>query len=185
MKLGRQALTLVLRAAMWLFMRVRVEGAEQVPSEGPVIIIYNHITFLDPVVLTGALARESTAMSKVESFSTPVLGLILRIFGAFPVQRGRVDRWALRYSLSVLEQGGVLLIAPEGTRSGTPGLQEGKDGLAYLALRSGVPVVPAGISGAEEVVGNLRRGRRTPVCITFGRPFRLVAEDGRVRRPEM
>jgi len=164
-KVARAILAVVLRLAMRLLLRLEVDGLERIPARGPVILIFNHITFLDPVILTGLLPRESAAMSKVENFSKPVVGLLLRIFGAFPVERGRVDRRALRRSLEVLEKGGVLLIAPEGTRSREPGLQEGKDGISYVALQSGVPVIP--------------------VRVTVGRPFRLVPKETKVRRPEL
>ncbi|MGQ9458090.1 MAG: lysophospholipid acyltransferase family protein [Anaerolineae bacterium] len=185
MKLARAILAVVLRLAMRLLLRLEVEGLERIPARGPVILIFNHITFLDPVILTGLLPRESAAMSKVENFSKPVVGLLLRIFGAFPVERGRVDRRALRRSLEVLERGGVLLIAPEGTRSRVPGLQEGKDGIAYVALQSGVSVIPVGIAGAERFSANLRNLRRTPVRVRVGRPFRLVPKGPKVRRPEL
>ncbi len=185
MKLARAILAVVLRLAMRLLLRLEVDGLERIPARGPVILIFNHITFLDPVILTGLLPRESAAMSKVENFSKPIVGLLLRIFGSFPVERGRVDRRALRRSLEVLEKGGVLLIAPEGTRSRVPGLQEGKDGIAYVALQSGVPVIPVGIAGAERFTANLRNLRRTPVQVKVGRPFRLVPRAGKVRRPEL
>lgn len=185
MKLARAILAVVLWLAMRLLLRLEVDGLERIPARGPVILIFNHITFLDPVILTGLLPRESAAMSKVENFSKPVVGLLLRIFGAFPVERGRVDRRALRRSLEVLERGGVLLIAPEGTRSRVPGLQEGRDGIAYVALQSGVPVIPVGIAGAERFSTNLRNLQRTPVRVRVGRPFRLVPKGPKVRRPEL
>jgi len=183
--LVRSVLLFMLRGAMKLTLRIQVEGLDRIPAHGPVIVLYNHITFLDPVILTALLPRESAAMSKVENFSNPVVGLVLRIFSAFPVERGEVDRGALRKSLEVLEEGGVLLIAPEGTRSGKPGLQEGKDGLAYLCLQSGVAMVPVAISGAERFMSNLKRLRRTPVRIEVGQPFRFVPKADKVHRPEL
>ncbi|MGQ9585828.1 MAG: lysophospholipid acyltransferase family protein [Anaerolineae bacterium] len=185
MKLARSILLLLLRGVMRVLLRIQVHGLDRVPRHGPVILIFNHVSFLDPVILTGLLPRESAAMSKVENFSQPVVGLLLRIFGAFPVDRDRPDRRALRKSLEVLESGGVLLIAPEGTRSRVGQLQEGKDGLTYVALQSGVPIVPVGISGTERFTSNLRRLRRTVVRIEVGRPFRLVPRGGKVRRPEL
>ena len=185
MRIARPVLLLLLRVILKVAMRLRIRGMERIPEHGPAIILFNHITFVDPVLVTGVLPREGVAMSKVENFSHPVVGPLIRAFGAFPVQRGQVDRRALWKSLEILEKGGVLLMSPEGTRSRTPGLLEGRDGATYVALLSGVPVIPVAVSGAEQFLPNVKRLRRTPAEVSVGRPFRLTAQDGRMSRPKL
>jgi 1-acyl-sn-glycerol-3-phosphate acyltransferase len=163
----------LLRIAYRLVLRLEVEGVENIPAEGPVILMINHVNFLDPFVMAASLPRQVTALSKVENFSLPVFGLVFRLYGAIPVHRGQVDRRALRWAQRELKQGTLLLIAPEGTRSPDHELQPAHKGLAFIALRSDAAVVPAAIIGTPAFIGNLKRLRRAPVRIRLGRPFRF------------
>jgi 1-acyl-sn-glycerol-3-phosphate acyltransferase len=101
------------------------------------------------------------------------------------VARGEVDRHALGQALEVLKSGGVMAIAPEGTRSRTGGLQEGRSGVVYLAARSSAPIVPAAMWGQEKVMPGWVRLRRAPVHITFGPPIILPAEAAHFRAAEL
>jgi 1-acyl-sn-glycerol-3-phosphate acyltransferase len=129
-----------------LIYRIRVEGAEHVPPSGSVILCANHIHWIDPIILAVAAPRPIQFMAKQEIFQTPVLGAIVRALGAFPVDREGNDRGALKRSLAVLEAGGCFGIFPEGTRVKTGELGEFHGGTAYLALKTGAQVIPAGIS---------------------------------------
>jgi 1-acyl-sn-glycerol-3-phosphate acyltransferase len=171
--MARRFFNWLLRIAYRLVLRLELEGVENIPVEGPVILMINHINFLDPFVIAASLPRQVTAMSKVENFSLPVFGLVFRLYGAIPVHRGQVDRRALRWAQRELKQGTLLLIAPEGTRSRDRKLQPAHKGLAFIALRSNAAVIPVAITGTPAFIGNLKRLRRTPVHIQLGRPFRF------------
>jgi 1-acyl-sn-glycerol-3-phosphate acyltransferase len=160
-----------LRVAYRLLLRLDVEGIENIPSEAPVILMINHMSFLDPFVIVASMPRQVTAMSKIENFSIPVWGLVFKLYGAIPVRRGEVDRRALRQALEVLKTDTMLLIAPEGTRSQNHALQKAHNGLAYIAYRSQAAIVPIAITGAPEFRYRITRLRRTPVNLKLGKPF--------------
>ena len=151
--------------------RTTIEGLHQVPNQGPVILIVNHSNAFDPMLLMGALTeRFAVPLSKLENMKHPLYGWLLRLYSPIPLRREWVDRRALKHSLRVLQDGGALIIAPEGTRS--PSMQRGKTGLAYLAMQSGAPILPVGISGMQDWP-KFFRGQRAQVTIRFGTPFRI------------
>ena len=163
--------------------RVRIENAlDEIPREGPVILAANHISNADAVILgawlTKSLGRRIHWLGKKEMFDWPVVGYVARNGGIHPVDRGAADVDAFRTAERVLREGHVLMIFPEGTRSPTGELQKPKDGLAMLALRTGAPIVPIGISNTDRVwpKGKLlpRPGRHATMRI--GRPFSLADE---------
>jgi 1-acyl-sn-glycerol-3-phosphate acyltransferase len=164
-----------------LLVNPTIEGCERIPTSGPVIFIMNHIAAIDPFVLVGAVtSRYVVPMSKIENYSHPIVGLMARSWAAYPVRRGEVDRQALASTLSVLEQGWPVLIAPEGTRR--PSLSEAKEGMVYIAIKANALIVPVGLDGTDLFPGSLKRLRRAPIKIRFGRAFRLRTA-GRARVP--
>ncbi|RME09495.1 MAG: 1-acyl-sn-glycerol-3-phosphate acyltransferase [Ardenticatenia bacterium] len=163
-----------------LLLRVHVEGLHHIPQKGAFILISNHMSFLDPPLIGTYIPREVVMMSKVENFEKPIIGHIVRWYGAFPVRRGAGDIRALKQALRVLRDGQVLYLAPEGTRSPTHSLLRGKEGLALLAVQANVPVVPVAIWGQEQWRKAWPRLRRPDVYIRVGRPFWLRSEQ---RRP--
>ncbi len=175
----------VLRLVMKLLLDCEVEGLDNLPEEGPLIVCQNHMISIDTVVGAVFVEREIVGMSKVENYHVPILALLFKAYGTFPVRRGEVDRQALRTALKVLKQGKVLMVAPEGTRSKTNTLQKGKDGLSYIAVRSGAPILPVAISGQEEFWHQLRRLRRTRVKVVFGKPFTLEPGEGKLTREQL
>jgi len=163
--------------------RVRIEGElDEIPREGPVILAANHISNADAVILgawlTKSLGRRIHWLGKKEMFDWPVVGYVARNGGIHPVDRGAADVDAFRTAERVLREGHVLMIFPEGTRSPTGELQKPKDGLAMLALRTGAPIVPIGISNTDRVwpKGKLlpRPGRHATMRV--GHAFRLADE---------
>ena len=161
---------LVVKPLMRFWFRMRVEGAENVPIQGPVILAANHRSNIDPVLVASAVRRPVTFMAKSELFVGP-LGSILRLIEQFPVRRGSMDREALRRSSEVVSAGGVLGLFPEGSR-GDGSFTAIHPGLAYIVLREPCPVVPVAVFGTER----LRRPlgwlpRTTPVRIVVGRPI--------------
>ncbi len=162
----------------------RIEGLENIPSEGPVILVANHISYLDPPLMGAAVERPVYFMAKAELFRNRLIAKILHRFNAFPVERGAADRKAIRRSLEVLSEGNVLVMFPEGTRSRTGELLPGQSGVAMLALRSRATVIPAGISGTSKEDRKLHPPTGRPIiALHFGPPVPLddlyEAEDRR------
>jgi len=152
--------------------RYRASGQENFPRSGPVIVAVNHLHLVDPPAVMLALPRKTVTLAASKWERSVVVSWILRKAGVVFVRRGEVDRRALRGCLDHLDHGGVLALAPEGTRSKTGGLQRGKPGVAYLAHRSRAPIVPVGFWGTERLRDWLRFKR--PTCqVVVGRPCRL------------
>ncbi len=176
------------RTVFRCFTRVRVEGLEHVPAEGPLILSANHVSNADPpfmaVWLTPELGRPIHWMAKAEALEWPLAGWFMRQNGAFGIRRGAADTEAFRLAKSVLDDGRVLGAFPEGTRSPTGALQEAKDGVTLLALRTGAPILPVGIAGTDRFWPRGRPVWRVGGRITMkvGEPFvleRRVGPDGR------
>lgn len=162
----------------------RVEGLEYFPASGPAILMINHIAFVDPIVVLGCLPRNIVPMAKVEVYRYPVWGIFPRLWQVIPVHRGEVDRGALRKALQVLRAGEVILVAPEATRH--PALQQAKEGVAYLGVQTGAPVIPVAVEGTEGFPTiDPRRFRRPGAVIRLGRPFRFVHSGERVGREDL
>lgn len=174
--------------------KLTIEGLEHVPLTGPVLVVANHLHNADPVLFSVAFPRPLHFMAKRELFSVPIVAPIIRFVGAFPIDRGKADRSALRRAEQTLAQGIAVGMFPEGSRSTTGALRLAYPGAALVALRGGVPVLPAVIVGSERLPGNGSRSRagrgggsgatprRSGVRISFGRPIVLARDDagGRV-----
>lgn len=176
----------VLRVAFKLLMRLEISGLDRIPRSGPLIIIINHIAFLDPIICA-SLPRLITPIAKKEAFDRPAFRLLMNGYGTISVARGEADIQAMRLALKVLKNEGAILLAPEGTRSPNYQLQPGKEGAVMLALRSGAPIVPVGVTGTHQLAASWKRMRRASVCLSVGKPFRLHASSlsGRASREEM
>jgi 1-acyl-sn-glycerol-3-phosphate acyltransferase len=164
------------RALLPGYLRLRVSGDENVPAEGGLLLAANHTSFLDGPVLFGVSPRPVTFLIKAEMFGG-VFGWALRQLGQVPVRRGTADRTALLTALNALHSGQVVGIFPEGGRGRQGGgFAEFERGVAWLALRSGVPVVPVAIAGAEQAWpkdARLPKPRRQ-VTVYFGEPLQPV-----------
>jgi 1-acyl-sn-glycerol-3-phosphate acyltransferase len=159
----------------------RMVGAENVPSQGPVIICPSHSGTLDPPMVPAFTPRSDTwSMAKSEYFKGGIIEFMFRQYHAFPVVRHTADRAALKRSFDLLKAGHALIIYPEGTRVESGVLANPEPGAGFIAQRAGCPVVPVGLSGTRECLPKgARWPRRVPVSITFGKPF-LVA----TKRPD-
>ena len=164
----------------------RIDDAQltHVPERGPLIIVVNHTNFLEaPVLYTHLQPRPVTGFVKAENLDNPILGpLLFALWKGIPIQRGEADMTAFRQALQALEAGQILAMAPEGTRSGDGRLQQGHPGVAFLALRSGAPLLPIVYYGGELFWNNLSRLRRTYCHIVVGQPFYLDAGGSKVTR---
>ncbi len=163
----------------------RVDAAQlaRVPERGPLILVANHVNFLDvPVVFTHLQPRPIAGFSKVETWDHPFLGPLFTLYNAIPLRRGEADVAALRKGLDALQAGCILGVAPEGTRSGNGQLQRAHPGVVTLALHSGAPVLPMACYGYEIFKHNFKRLRRTDFHIVVGNPFNLNVNGTTVTR---
>lgn len=157
---------------LFLFSRWEIKGKENIPHEGPLIVVANHMTNLDPPLLSVSLGRYAVFMAKEGLFRTKLSSYFIRGLGAFPVNRDRIQREALLTAEQTLNYGYILCIFPEGMRSRTAELRQGFSGSALIAMRTGVPVVPAAITGTEHVRGKVWL-QRPHLTVSFGSPFHL------------
>jgi 1-acyl-sn-glycerol-3-phosphate acyltransferase len=156
-------------------------GLENLPAEPPYILATNHLSVWDSPLLLTVCPHTIRAFAAAKHKRNPLYAPLLAVMGSIYVRRGEVDRQALREALATLKKGEVLGMAPEGTRArGSYALQEGKTGAAYLATRTGVLIVPVGVTGTEQIKHNLPRLRRTHLRVVIGEPFYLP-ESGQVR----
>jgi 1-acyl-sn-glycerol-3-phosphate acyltransferase len=169
---------------MRLLFRLRSRGAEHVPATGPVLLVANHVSVLDPPLIGGVTRRPLAFLAKAELFEVPGLGGLIRRLGARPLRREGADASALRTALRVLKGGGALLVFPEGTRGEEGVLGPAKAGAGMLAVLGGAPVIPVYVSGSGRA---WPRGRKLPrparVTVTFGPPL-PVATGGRANRKD-
>lgn len=149
--------------------KIEVSGLENLPKTGPVVLAANHMTNFDVFPMQFAINRQIYFMGKSELFQNPLLDVLLRKLGGFPVFRGARDNWAIQHSRRVLEAGQVLGIFPEGSRSRGRGLRPGKSGAARLAIELGCPIVPLGVDGSHRLF--VKFPRRTRVHIGLGKPI--------------
>lgn len=160
-----------------------VVGRENVPAEGAVIMIANHLSLVDPPLLGSVFPRPVHFMAKEELFHTPVVSWIVKNYLAFPVRRGEADRQALQTTLRYLRNGEVVGIFPEGTRSHDARLHPAHPGAALIAARAGAQVVPVAVTGTHKIFAWPRNYLRPEVKVIIGRPFVLSA-DGQATRGE-
>jgi 1-acyl-sn-glycerol-3-phosphate acyltransferase len=186
-RFNRRVLRFLLKVIAFTFLiKVsKVEGLENIPRKGSAILFFNHIAFVDPIVMVYIVQRDIVPLAKIEVYDYPFIGVFPRLWGVIPVRRDEVDRRAIQQALSVLSAGEILLVAPEGTRN--THLQPGKEGLAYLASRSGAAVIPTMIEGTPKFPSlRFASAWQGPgVHVRFGRPFRYRTELKRADRDQL
>ena len=137
-----------------VFSDIKISGQKNIPLDGPVIIVSNHISNIDPAIVAASINRRPNFLAKKELFNNIFLNIFLRSYGAYPVDRGRADISALKWGENKLKLGQALILFPEGTRSKSGKLMKGKSGVARLAYVTGTPIVPIGISGSENLLAS-------------------------------
>jgi 1-acyl-sn-glycerol-3-phosphate acyltransferase len=163
--------------------RVHDEEIWKIPRQGPLLLVANHVNFLDvPIFYTHLIPRSVTGFAKMETWNNPALGFLFSLGGAIPIRRGEVDRTAIGRARDVLRSGRILAIAPEGTRSGDGRLQKAHTGVAVLALDSNAPVIPVVYFGGEKFRSNIFHLVRTDFYFRVGTPFHVHMEGGRLTR---
>ncbi|MCC2668031.1 MAG: 1-acyl-sn-glycerol-3-phosphate acyltransferase [Armatimonadetes bacterium] len=166
----------------------RVEGVENIPPTGGVILAPNHLSWADPPAIYMATRRKCWFMANEFLFRIPVLGKLIPIVGAFPVHRGRVDRDAIRIAEQHLKEQDLLCVFPEGGTTITGTLYPFESGVALLSLRTGAPIVPVGITGTDKLLPMQPPHRlhyvRGGVRVRFGKPIHPDEVDPALPRKE-
>jgi 1-acyl-sn-glycerol-3-phosphate acyltransferase len=174
MTVASKILNSVLIGLSHVFFKIEDSDLERIPMKGPLILVCNHINTYDaPLLIPRMATRPMITLAKVESWSHPLHGILFRIWGGIPIRRGEADMEAFRMAQEAVIGGNMLAVMPEGTRSNTGCLQQGKPGVVLITLRTAAPILPVAISGNENFYRNLGRLRRTPFKIHVGNPFHL------------
>ena len=175
----------LLKVLFSLLTRWEIRGKENVPEEGPLLVVANHLHLADPPLLGVSLGREALFMAKEELFRSSLSAYFVGVLGSFPVHRGRLDREAIRRAKQVLADGEALVMFPEASRSSSAQLKSAFPGSALIASRSGVPILPVGISGTEKIKGLGWILRRPRLTVNIGQPFYLPPVDGKLTRAKL
>ena len=179
LNLRRSVLRAAIRLIAFGFNRLSVSGAQLIPADGPLIIMMNHTSGLDPGLVMGVTTnRFVIPMTKIEVTGFFLGRLAVWWWDAYTVRRGTADRRALANSIELLRDGHCILIAPEGTRQ-RDGLSRAKGGLAWIATKADAIVLPCAISGTSGWNRNWLRLHRPRIQLRFGRPFRFRSDGAR------
>jgi len=168
-----------------LLTRYQLSGRDNMPSQGPVLVVANHLNLADPPLLGFSLGRKVAFMAKEELFRSRFLSYFLRSLGAFPVYRKQTDRQAIRQAKQVLAEGAALVMFPEGKRSRDAQLQPALSGSALIAYRSRAPILPVGIIGTEKIKGVAWVLHRPQITVNIGHPFYPPSVDGKLTKDEL
>lgn len=147
-----------------LIHRIKIKGKNNIPQKGPIIVVSNHVNYLDPPIIGCVIDRQIHFMAKKELFKNKILRYFLLKMGTFPVKRGIPDKGAIRKSLQILKDEQVLGMFPEGTRVKGDKLGDAKPGVILIALMSESPILPVGIKHSD---------KDNPLRVSIGKPFLL------------
>lgn len=178
------------RVAQWIprtfwqaFAGLHIEGLSNIPPHGPFLLICNHQSNLDPVLIQAVCPRPVHAMAKSTQFAVPGMGWLMKRLLSFPVRRYQPDAQAVRVALRSLTRGRGVAIYVEGERSWDGRLQAPRVGTIHLILKAGVPVIPCTISGSYHAWPRWHNSiQLQPICITFGSPLLFPRLDRRTDR---
>lgn len=167
--MGYKIVRAILNFFFFVIFGLHVEGRENIPQTGAIIVAPNHKSYWDPPVIGVAFnTRIIHYMAKEELFKNPLFGWLIRQFGTFPVKRGSVDRTAIRQAIRELKAGNPLGIFPEGTRIRKEGLGRFHSGMASLALMTGTPVIPVAVIGSKDLPH-----KKGPLAVLIGKPIEV------------
>jgi len=168
-----------------LLTHYQVRGRDNIPSQGPVLVVANHLNLADPPLIGFSLGRKVAFMAKEELFRSQFSSYILHSLGAFPVYRKQTDRQAIRQAKQVLAEGAALVMFPEGKRSRDAQLQPALSGSALIACHSRAPILPVGIIGTEKIRGVAWVLHRPQITVNIGHSFYPPSVDGKLTKDEL
>ncbi len=174
----RHGARLILRGLFRLTTRLQIEGLHNIPQNKAAILAFNHLGHLDPLLVSAFSPRAPEFIALADLLQVPGTGPALRAYGVILIHRDEYDRQVIRAALGTLKRGDLLALSPEARQSPNATLEKGREGAAYLALKSGVPVVPVGITGTQNAYGAWRNHRRPDICMRVGTSFHLSAQPG-------
>lgn len=180
----RRTLRALIRAAFAVLSDFRIQGEENLPMEGPLLVVGNHFSFLDPVAFIGGLPYPLEFVGGSQTPNAPgAVSWLSRVYGILPVRRGSISRDTLRASRKVLNNKGILGIFPE-AGSWAKVLRPARPGTAYLATCTQAQVLPVGLDGLTDLFPSVRRGKRGKITLNIGKPFGpfYVGERGETDR---
>lgn len=169
------------------FSDFKIEGQENIPQSGPLLVASNHLSNLDPAIVAAALPSAPVFLAKKELFKYGIGSIFMRGYGAYPVDRRRADVGALNWITNqLLSEHRTAIVFPEGTRSKTGGLLKGQLGLAHIAVSTGVPVIPFALTGSENLQNPIKVFKPTATLrLKIGKPFVAVPSDGKSLRRQV
>jgi len=188
MTLSQKIVLAILRPLLIICVSWKVEGRENVPSEGPLVLVANHVHVLDPILLVFSLPRWITFVAKEELFHSLFLRLWLRWAGSLPLRRDgkvREKQRILESARKALEEGLILGMFPEGGRSYDGKLRKGKPGSAVIASKTDVPVLPVGVIGTDKIHGISWLWKRPRIVVKIGKPFKLPPTNNKISKAQM
>ncbi len=175
----------LLRAAYAVLVDLDMQGRANVPPTGPLVFVINHTHFLDPVIPAALLRPDIFPMAKAEVFEGK-WSWVFNWYGSFPVRRGEADMQAFKHAFKLLRAGHAILMAPEGTRARSGGLQSAHEGVALIAARANAPIIPiAQWGGRGEFDRNWKKLKRTPVHVRIGAPLSVKTAGHKPTRDEI
>jgi 1-acyl-sn-glycerol-3-phosphate acyltransferase len=181
-RIGVRIINFFLRAIIRFLCKVDGDF-NQVPQTGPFILAVNHINFMDaPLIASHLNNHPLTVLAKEETWDNPIIGAFFSAWGAIPIKRGEVDREAFSGAVTALNEGKILAVAPEGTRSGSGLLRKGYPGIVIIAYKANVPIYPIAIYGSEDFWFKLRHLRKTHIHFSMGEPFYIKNETDATSR---
>ncbi len=178
----QRILTKILKAGT----NFEILGAEQVPRSGKALVVINHLGLLDlPLGYVAVNREDATGWVADKHLKNPLFAYIVESANGIWLNRENPDLSSMRGALDALKAGKLFAVAPEGTRSSNGAMIEGKEGVAYLAIQSGAPIIPGGITGTERVGAHWRKLHKAPMKIQFGEAFSLPKMDRKRRQAQM
>ncbi len=183
MKAIHYTVSWLVRIILGVVCKVEAADLKRLPKEGPAILVTNHINFLEvPLIYTHLMPRRLAALVKAETWNNPLFAFFGNLWMGIPIARGVIDRKAITAAKAALADGRILVIAPEGTRSGDGKLKKGNPGIVLFAADSGVPVFPVAHHGGESFWSSFRSFKRTTFKIKVGKPILVRTGEASLRR---
>jgi 1-acyl-sn-glycerol-3-phosphate acyltransferase len=161
------------RVLFRILSQVELQGLKHVPEAGGYLVTGNHVSLYDPAFVLAFWPQDLEAAGAADILDRPGQNILMRCYGGIPVHRGEVDRTLLQAMIDRLKSGLPVYIAPEGRRSHAPGMQQAHHGAAYVVAKAGIPVVPVGMTGTEDIFKSIREGVRAKLRMVVGRPIQL------------